>query len=175
MPNSLNKAKDIIWRSYRRVPLGKLPYKQRNWVLDRGSLTKRLIKVSEGDFKVSVSRQFWTQPCMDERHLLKIPHGQYALIREVSLLCRGEVWVKARSVIPMRTLSGPEKQLAKLGSRPLGAFLFRSRTMRRGPLQIASFRNQPRQTYSARRSVFFLHAKPILVSEFFMPIVFDAH
>jgi chorismate--pyruvate lyase len=174
MPDSLNKAHEIIWRSYRRVPVAKLPYHQRHWVLDRGSLTKRLIQASNGHFKVKIDRQVWALPSLDERRLLKLPAGQHALIREVSLLCHDVVWVKARSVIPKQTLTGPEKQLAYLGSRPLGAFLFRSKTMQRGPLQIASFRHKRQKNVSARRSVFFLHAKPILVSEFFMPPVFSS-
>jgi len=172
MPQSLNKANDIIWRAYRRVPVAKLPYHQRHWVLDRGSLTKRLIQASQGHFNVEISRQTWALPSLDERRLLALPVGQRTLIREVSLLCYGEVWVKARSIIPKGTLTGAEKQLAHLGTRPLGAFLFKSKTMRRGPLQIASFRHKMQQNASARRSIFFLHGKPILVSEFFMSPVF---
>lgn len=172
MPQGSNQTNHIIWRSYRRVPLAKLPYHQRNWVLDRGSLTKRLIHASKGHFNVEISRQVWAVPSLDERRFLNLPMGQKALIREVFLLCGGEVWVKARSIIPQGTLSGPEKQLAQLGTRPLGAFLFRSRTMKRGPLQIASFKNKKQANTSARRSVFFLHSKPILVSEFFMQPVF---
>lgn len=174
MPYRSKQQHSIIWRSYRRVPVVKLPYYQRHWVLDRGSLTKRLIQASNGQFNVNVTRQAWEIPSLDERRLLKLPAGQRALIREVWLLCYGDVWVKARSVIPQKALCGAEKQLATLGSRPLGAFLFKSKTMRRGPLQIASFKNQQDQTISARRSVFFLNHKPILVSEFFMPVVFSS-
>ncbi|MFT6028906.1 MAG: chorismate--pyruvate lyase [Oleiphilaceae bacterium] len=172
MPHFLSKQEAIIWRSYRRVPVSKLPYNQRHWVLDRGSLTKRLIHASKGNFKVKISCQNWALPSLDERNLLNLPLGQRALIREVSLLCGGVIWVKARSIIPLRTLTGAEQQLARLGERPLGAFLFKSKTMKRGPLQIASFRNNKNKNISARRSIFFLQDKPILVSEFFMPAVF---
>lgn len=174
MPDCFNKPDDIVWRSYRRVPVAKLPYHQRHWVLDRGSLTKRLIQASSGHFKVELNRQTWELPSLDERLLLKLPAGQRALIREVLLLCHGVVWVKARSIIPKQTLTGEEKQLAYLGERPLGAFLFRSKTMKRGPFQIASFRHKRQQNASARRSVFFLHGKPVLVSEFLMPPVFSS-
>ena len=173
MPSLLSKEGAIIWRSYRRVPVSKLPYNKRHWVLDRGSLTKRLIDASKGDFKVKISRQNWALPSLDERKLLNLPLGQRALIREVSLMCSGVIWVKARSVIPLSTLTGSEKQLAKLGERPLGAFLFKSKTMKRGPLQIASFRDKLNKNASARRSIFFLQDKPILVTEFFMPPVFS--
>ena len=174
MSHSLNVFNNIVWRSYRRVPIAKLPYQQRQWVLDRGSLTKRLIQASCGDFNVEISRQLWALPSLDERRVLNLPAGQRALVREVSLLCHGVVWVKARSIIPSKTLSGAEKQLAHLGTRPLGAFLFKAKTMTRGPLQIASFKRPEHQAISARRSVFFLHNKPILVSEFFMPPIFSS-
>tara|TARA_R110001592_G_scaffold362471_1_gene676381 strand:- start:22449 stop:22979 length:531 start_codon:yes stop_codon:yes gene_type:complete len=173
MQHFLSKQEAIVWRSYRRVPVAKLPYNQRHWVLDRGSLTKRLIHASKGDFKVKISRQSWALPSLDERKLLNLPMGQRALIREVSLLCGGIVWVKARSIIPLKSLTGAEQQLAHLGERPLGAFLFKSKTMKRGPLQIASFLNKDNKNVSARRSIFFLQNKPILVSEFFMPAVFS--
>ena len=144
MQHFLSKQEAIVWRSYRRVPVAKLPYNQRHWVLDRGSLTKRLIHASKGDFKVKISRQSWALPSLDERKLLNLPMGQRA-----------------------------EQQLAHLGERPLGAFLFKSKTMKRGPLQIASFLNKDNKNVSARRSIFFLQNKPILVSEFFMPAVFS--
>lgn len=174
MSPKVSSSGRIVWRSYRRVPVRKIPYKRRAWVLDRGSLTKRLISASGGHFKVSISRQIWALPSVDEQRLLTLPQGQKALIREVSLKCRDEVWVKARSIIPLKTLTGTEKQLAHLGERPLGAFLFKARTMKRGPLEIASFLNEQGDNISARRSIFFIHDKPILVSEFFMPTVFEA-
>jgi len=166
----------IFWRHYRRVPLHKCPYPRRDWLLDRGSLTKRLIEVSQGNFRVHIRHQRWARPHLDERQLLNLPQGQYALIREVELICKGEVWVSARSIIPLSTLTGAEKQLARLGERPLGAYLFKAKTMRRGPLQIASIKPDARghedEQISARRSVFYVHGKAILVSEFFLAPVF---
>lgn len=165
-----------VWREYRRVPLHKCPPQRRDWLLDRGSLTKRLISRSKGDFRVNVCRQRWAKPRLDEIRLLKIPSRQYALIREVELICRGEIWVTARSIIPVATLTGAERQLACLGERPLGEFLFKSKTMRRGPLQIATLKDSPgasiEESISARRSIFYIHGKPILVSEFFLAPVF---
>jgi chorismate--pyruvate lyase len=172
----LNVSFRPVWREYRRVPLQKCPYQRRAWLLDRGSLTKRLIRASHGEFRVNVRRQHWGRPHLDERQLLNLPHWQYALIREVELICHDEVWVTARSIIPLATLSGAEKQLACLGERPLGEFLFKAKTMRRGPLQIAAItpaaKGHAQDTISARRSVFYIHGKPILVSEFFMAPVF---
>lgn len=170
------------WHTFRRVPSFYLPNEWRSWVLDRGSLTQRLIHASNGNFSVRVVRQEWLQPNRDEALLLGCPITTRALIREVELLCHGEVWVVARSVIPSSTLQGEERQLKTLGNRSLGSFLFKSRSMKRGPFQItqaspSSLAMQAGETLNGplwgRRSVFFLHEKPLLVSELFLPPVLN--
>jgi len=168
-----SKQGDMVWRRFRRVPENALPRDRRAWVLDAGSLTKRLIKASGGDFCVRVTFQGWAYPSRDEGKVLNVPVRQKALIREVELLCFGEVWVTARSVIPHSTLSGAEKQLQFMGNRPLGAFLFKSRTMHRKPIEIAMPITQSLKGIYGRRSVFLLHEKPLLVSELFFPCVFN--
>ena len=112
------------WHTFRRVPSFYLPNEWRDWILDRGSLTQRLIHASNGHFSVRVIRQQWLRPNHDEALLLSCPISSKALIREVELLCNGQVWVVARSVIPNSTLRGKERQLKCLGSRSLGSFLF---------------------------------------------------
>ena len=151
------------------MPALHLPRQYRDWVLDRGSLTKRLIRHSGGDFRVRLVALDWARPELDERQALGMSVRDVALIREVELICRGEIWVRARSVIPVTTLSGEERLLGNLGNRPLGAFLFRARTMQRKGLQLASVKQKGGQWIIGRRSVFLLHQKPLLVCEFFMP------
>jgi len=135
-------------------------------VLDRGSLTRRLQGASQGDFAVRVKAQGIQRPLLSERKALGIRGRELALVREVDLLCYGRTWVTARSVIPLSTLTGSERQLKHLGSKPLGAFLFASKTMRRGPLQVRRFDLEQGASF-ARRSVFRLHNKPLLVIEHF--------
>lgn len=165
------KLRQNVWRPYRSVPVWVLPQAWRRWVLDKGSLTKRLIQASDGNFAVRVTFQGWDYPRCDEARVLGIPGRQKALIREVELLCYGEPWVRARSVIPGTTLTGPERQLRYLGNRPLGAFLFRSRTMRRKAIEVASLNVHGDEPMYGRRSVFLLHNKPLLVSELFLPAI----
>ncbi len=166
------------WHTFRRVPSFYLPHEWRDWVLDRGSLTQRLIHASNNHFSVNVIRQQWLQPNRDEAQLLGCSTKHLALIREVELRCHNETWVVARSVIPHATLTGAERQLKVLGNRSLGTFLFTSRSMKRGPLQITktspeSLSMQVGQTMHeplwGRRSLFLLHEKPLLVSELFLP------
>ena len=169
----LNNPLAFKWQHYKHVPSWILPYLCRSWVLDSGSLTRRLIDVSNGNFAVNVTFQGWDYPRLDELMALNLSRKQKALVREVELLCFGEVWVKARSIIPITTLSGEERQLAYLGNRPLGAFLFSSRAMKRNDMEIAVITGAKKQSIYGRRSCFLLHQKPLLVSEIFMPRLFE--
>lgn len=158
----------------RRIPDWKVPKQYGSWVFDQGSLTKRLIEASNNNFSVRVTYQGWAVPSLEERRILKVRERQKALVREVELLCFGKVWVIARSIIPKTTLSGYERQLQYLGDKPLGAFLFKSRVMTRSKLESVSLVKQFKEPVFGRRSVFFLRQKPLLVSELFMPRVFEA-
>jgi len=162
-----NLRQKSAWRGYRFVPRSVLPNEWRAWVLDKGSLTQRLIRASEGDFHVRLKRLAWLTPSCDEAQVLNLPVRQCALVREVELVCMGDVWVSARSVIPVQTLTGKERQLQHLGSKPLGAFLFSHQQMVRLPMQLANFQDAAGRHCVGRRSVFLLDSKPLLVSEIF--------
>ena len=156
----------------KKIPAWKVPTEYRRWVYDQGSLTKRLIDASNNHFSVRVTFQGRVVPTLDERSNLNVKPRRMALVREVELLCYGEVWVRARSIIPFSTLSGKERQLQYLGNKPLGAFLFKSKAMTRSKLEFVVVPiNQNRKIFG-RRSVFYLSGKPLLVSELFMPTVF---
>ena len=113
---------------------------------------------------------------------LTVPQGQLALVRHVFLLCAGKPWVFARSVIPPRTLRGAHRRLANLGTRPLGAILFSDRSVRRGEVRVCELKprqplfdlasaalDRPPEGAWARRSIFTLREKPLLVTEVFLP------
>ncbi len=153
----------------------------RQWLFDSGSLTRRLQQACDGCFRVRVESQGWARPRLDEYRALGLRWGRVALIREVHLLCAEQPWVFARTVIPLSTLRGPERRLAQLGSRPLGAVLFADPHMQRDPVEVACIRpgsrlyaaavqgvrRRPAQIWG-RRSVFRLGDKPLLVSEIFV-------
>ncbi|ANG64967.1 chorismate--pyruvate lyase [Marinobacterium aestuarii] len=157
------------WRAFRRPSRLAAPQPWRNWLQDRGSLTKRLTRASHGQFSVRLVRLGYARPTRSEARALGMPPRRQALIREVQLLGQGEPWVYARSVFPIDTLSGPQRQLRGVGSRSLGTLLFSDLSMQREPLQIGQLRLHGSDPLWARRSVFRLANKPLLVCEVFLP------
>lgn len=166
------------WRELHRYTNAELPPRIRPWLLDPGSLTARLIKASGGQFRVKVLQQSWQRPRFSERQLLGMADRECAIVREVELLCGGEPWVFARSVLPASSLQGRLRHLRKFKDSALGAMLFSDPGMRRAPYELASIdgRSQaippPLRTDEAlwgRRSCFYLSDLPLMVSEVFLP------
>lgn len=147
-----------------------LRYPHKDWVLSRGSLTAYLIALSRGDFKVRVIHQGWHKPSLDERLTLKLPLAQRAWVREVALVCQGEVWVQARSVIPLTVLQGKGRRLRFLGSRSLGSLLFNGGQRQEMTIMAASSKHRS----WTRRSRFCYGGQPLLVQETFLPALFAA-
>ena len=170
------------WKPHTRFLRSSLPAKLCSWLLDTASLTLRLQQLCPGRFRVRVLSQAWGVPCTDEAQLLSMPAGQCAIIRQVQLLCDGQPWIYARTVIPVTSLRGRLQRLAHLGTRPLGGMLFADPAMRRGTVQLARIRagqalytmatsglQRPPAEIWGRRSVFRIANKPLLVSEIFLP------
>lgn len=151
-----------------------MPVELKRWLSDTGSLTRLLQRASQGRFSVRLRRLQWASPSASEARALGLASRQRALIREVELCGNGEPWVYARSVIPATTLSGRHRSLALLGARSLGSILFNDPGMRREPLQIARLAGAEGALW-ARRSVFHLDAKPLLVCEVFLPPMHGIH
>lgn len=172
------------WSRHRRWLRSRVPEGLLSWLLDSGSLTDSLKQACNGRFEVRVLGERWQRPRLDESRLLGARAYTVAWVRQVQLLCDGKPWVFARTVIPATTLTGPQRRLAHLGSRPLGAFLFADPHMRRGLVEIAPLRagyamfraavsglERPPPEVWGRRSVFRLGGKPLLVTEVFLPPV----
>ena len=156
----------------------------RTWLYNDASLTARLVAGCSEKFSVEVLRQRYTRVQRNEARLLNIPLQQYALLREVYLYCGRVRVVYARSIIPLKTLTGKQRRLAYLGNRPLGGFLFSCPSMQRGQVQLACipagdpvFNRATKAEDShesqlwGRRSVFRLDNKPLIVAEIFLPSI----
>lgn len=169
-----------IWRDFKLLPASRLPHHCREWLLDKHSLTARLLRACGGQFAIQVISQRWGQAQLNECQLLGIAPRQRCIIREVFLLCYGLPWVYARSVLPVSSLSGELRHLRKFGNRPLGQLLFNTPNMQRSPFQLANFKlaqipchnelpDNAESLVWGRRSRFTIYNKPLLVSEIFLP------
>lgn len=177
--SSLSFAKEPLWFAADLHP-NTIEAHWLPWLLDRGSLTERLVSKSKGDFFVKVLRRSICRPRLSEQQVLKLPLNQWAMIREVILFGNNTPWVYARTVVPLSTLHGPLRRLYYLGNQSLGSQLFSHPNMYREPVHIA--RVDAEQLPNAcqcndatwgRRSIFRLSGKPLLVSETFLPALMD--
>jgi chorismate--pyruvate lyase len=180
----LNDQREPVWHFERQVFNYMLPANMACWLFDPASLTARLVSACDSQFHVRVMSQCWGTPLWNEAKRLGMRERQAALVREVFLYCGEQPWVFARTVIPRTTLSGKEKYLANLGSKPLGAVLFAEPNMQRDEFEVTCLRKgdllftHAQQLGSdktseiwGRRSVFYLSGKPLLVNEIFLPSI----
>lgn len=151
------------------------------WLNDRGSLTQR-VRQRCTDFAVRNVRSGLARIAPDESALLGIAAHQLAWSREVFLYADGQPVVFAHSAVAAGHLRGVWSAVRTLGNNPLGALLFAHPLVERKPLHYQSLRsshrlyrratelqcNPPHRLW-ARRSLFYLGAAPLLVTEVFLP------
>lgn len=160
---------------------GAVPDDAACWLFDSASLTRRLRRVSNC-FRVELLSNQRERPMRCERQVLGMDDRALALVRQVRLYCDGEAKVYARTVMPLSSLTGRRRRLARLGGKPLGEMLFRDPTMSRGEMEVAQLSeghrfyglavqglNDVPETLWGRRSVFKISGYPLLVNEFFLP------
>lgn len=150
----------------------------RPWLVDEGSLTRRLQARSK-NFAVQSVCQQWGCPLPDEAVLLGLKPGETALVREVSLQDGDTPLVFARSILPRSSLRGAWRGLGRLGAQPLGAALFSDRYVVRHPLAFRKLAPRDKELHChapgqwARRSLFERDGHRILVTEAFLPAVLE--
>jgi len=151
------------------------------WLHDRGSLTQR-IQQRCTRFEVRGVRTGLARIALDESVLLGIVPQQLAYSREVFLYADDQPVVFAHSALAPEHLRGPWTAVRTLGNKPLGALLFAHPLVERKPLHYKALRNthplyqraakvldDPPPRLWARRSLFYLHGTPLLVTEVFSP------
>lgn len=172
-------------------PRAALPCALLPWLKDAGSLTAR-IRARCTHFEVRVLCQRLAPVRRDEALLLGLRAGERAWLREVLLVADGRPVVFARSLLPRRNVRGAWNLFHGLGARPLGAALFSDPAITRLPLACkrmdarearyhraaAAFERHARgealpRAIWARRSVFLLHGRALMVSEAFLPAILE--
>jgi chorismate lyase len=152
-----------------------------HWLRNHGSLTQR-IQQRCNHFAVRKVRSGLTRIALDESALLGIASQRLAYSRDVFLYADNQPVVFAHSVCATRTLHGVWRAVAGLGNQPLGALLFAHPLVMRQPLHYKALRSNhplyqqaatdlanPPSKLWARRSLFYLHGEPLLVTEVFLP------
>lgn len=173
-------AYQVKWQHYR--PSMNLPSYLHPWVMHAGSFMERLRQQGVNNLQVQLVNQSWQVPELSERQQLGIAPRHYALIREVLILSEKCKWMVARTVLPRHTLTGKQRQLAFLKNRSLGSVLFKEAAGWRSEFEVACM--YPHVSWYAallhaanidvvglwaRRSMFVLQAKPLLLTEVFLP------
>ncbi len=157
----------------------------RQWLQDRGSLTRRIQDCCD-QFYVEPVFQSLTKVFGDESIKMKLRQDELALVREVYLYCCDKPVVFAHSVVPRKGLRGVWRSLSGLGNRSLGSMLFTNPKIKRTPLEfkkvgsghflydraVIRLTTNPANLW-ARRSLFTLQGQSILVTEVFLPDILD--
>ena len=155
------------------------------WLIDRGSLTRRMQSHCPS-FSVQAVRQRLDRPYWDERAEISSKGKELQLVREVYLYCRETPMVFAHSVLNRRDLRGAWHSISRQGAKPLGAALFANPRVKRTALHFRKLAphhqlfpracrllKTPPSHLWARRSVFMLRNKPIIVTEVFLPAILE--
>ncbi|MBT8543423.1 chorismate lyase [Polynucleobacter paneuropaeus] len=172
---------------WNRVDSGELhlaPCRWQRWLSDTGSLTQKIEEHIAQKLEVRVLRDSRQTLNSDESRYFHF-QPQRCRVREV-LLCKGNTpLVIARSVIPASSILGGNQGLLRLGNKPLGAVLFAKKpnSSKRKVLREICYLSKrdpfwqhfqklypslPSKLW-ARRTLYQLKGKPILVCEVFLP------
>lgn len=134
-----------------------------DWLLLEDSMTKRFEQLDKKVTVTVIQEAFVTAESLEnEQHLL--PADTRYWLREILLCADGEPWLAGRTVVPETTLTGPELALQKLGTTPLGRYLFTSSTLTRDFIEVGQV-----DSLWGRRSRLRLGGKPLLLTELFLP------
>lgn len=180
-PTILHAGSD--WQALSSTAFSQLSATLQDWLSDSGSLTKKLQRCCQ-QFEVQVlSEHTVTTADLYEPFPVPLPLDcQHYFVRQVLLLCDGQPWVFASTVIPEVTLTHGNQFLTQLGNQSLGQTLFNHPDTIRSQIEYGLFSSnsglneltqslalQPTHAILARRSVFELTQYPLTVTEVFLP------
>lgn len=161
---------------------------RQSWLTTPGSLTARLKSICP-ELSVNVLSEKIAQPRPDEAVALQLMPNQTAWIRCVLLKCPSlafsQNWIYARTVVPNLNEKNPWQNLKQLGNKPLGEVLFELNAIERTPFLFTQVRlselpyldshlKEDNNTLGLlRRSLFRQQQAPLLLTEVFLPDLWD--
>ena len=155
-----------------------------SWLKEESSLTQRLRK-TWSDVSVRVLLENKQRPFINERQCLPMSSHHYALVREIILHSDDKPLILARTIIPPTAFNVAKGNLTRLGNKPLGEILFSSKPLKRQLIAVSFIEstwwtNTLQTRYPiltpiwGRCTRYYLENEPIIVSEFFLPTLFES-
>jgi chorismate--pyruvate lyase len=173
-----------LWNRVDSGEIHQAPRQWQSWLSDTGSLTQKIEQAIGQQLEVRVLRDCRQNLNSDESRYFQL-QTQRCRIREVLLCANGTPLVMARSVLPTLSSAGSNQAVLRLGSKPLGAVLFsknRKRSKKKALREItrlnkrSSLWQQCQKRHAqlssplwARRTLYQLKGRPLLVCEIFLP------
>lgn len=167
---------------WRQHPAASLLATQKRWLTGPGALTQSLRGL--GHLTLSVLAEYSDGARPEEASVMDIHPASPVWVREIAMAIDGQLCVVARSVTPLAASHSIWQGMRKLRLRPLADILYNDPAIRRSNFELARlnrrtalYRTTRRIRAStqlpgellARRSVFWRHGTPLLVSECFLP------
>ncbi|CAI3924068.1 4-hydroxybenzoate synthetase (chorismate-pyruvate lyase) (UbiC) (PDB:1FW9) [Commensalibacter communis] len=146
-----------------------------DWLFNQGSLTKRLVELSDNQFSLEILSEKTQKLRQDECDYLNISSSSQQSVREVLLKGKEIPWVYARSIILCNNIDQNDTSiLINIGTNPLGSILFEKDQFDRSvievtkyPANLLSFEHSDNDLW-ARRSKFNSDTHIVLVQEIFL-------
>ncbi|WP_338884490.1 chorismate lyase [Xenorhabdus sp. TH1] len=134
-----------------------------DWLMEAGSMTRRFEQHCQNVSVMPFREGFITPEALssESEHL---PVSEKYWLRETVLYGDNIPWLLGRTIIPVETLTGPDKKLVDIGTVPLGRYLFSGNNLTRDYIQIGQ-----QGDHWVRRSLLRLSGKPLLLTETFLP------
>lgn len=165
------------WHAEAHLPHLRLAPALNDWLLERGSLTRRL-GAHWGDVSVQPLQEGLDVPLAHEATRVGAVPGTPAWLRCIVLVCRGQPRVYARTVIPGWGPHNPWAEVQRLGRQPLGELLFQLPELERSAFEWSKGLGWPHAEHwpaapdpsnaPARRCVFVREGAPLLLTEVFL-------
>jgi chorismate--pyruvate lyase len=173
------------WKTNHPGTHRRLPEQAASWIYEPESITRRLRCLYNNQVNVELLLHQHGFAFISENQLLGQSNYHYSLIREVILKSNRKPLILARPIIPIKTLHGAQKILSRLGNKPLGEVIFSYPKLQRLEMQVCKIepshwlpdiknRIDLNQSIWARRTIYAIKNRQLLVSEYFLPEITES-
>lgn len=160
----LNQYRKILMQNCWRVESTGLTEPQCAWLLHQGSLTQKLLQVTQ-DFNVQITDQKWVVQKPEEMPVLSLePSNTDYWLREVILKEAEQAWIFAQTILPKETIKNVAREILSLGDQPIGLWLFAQHPQR----TLLAWQQDRHTGMYMRRACYRLKGYPLEIRELFL-------